>query len=178
MTSLDVVMTLLGVIVCSGAVLTVISRHVVHASLWLVITLAGVAGCYLVLGAEVLALAQVLVYVGAVVVLVLVALMLTRAPVRPSEDLDHPWPVRVAGAVLGAGTAGLLAWALVTAYGGSATRVRGTGEASGEMAESIFGTFVWPFELLSVVLLSAVVVALATFRLGRARRVPEGGEHG
>ena len=72
------------------------TRHVVHAALWLVVALVGVAGSLLVLGAELVALVLVLVYVGAVVVLVLFALMLTRAPIGP--DLEHragPW--RTAG---------------------------------------------------------------------------------
>nr|WP_309617533.1 NADH-quinone oxidoreductase subunit J [Salinibacterium sp.] len=51
--------------------LAVVSRQVVHAALWLVAALGALAGCYLVLGAEVVALVQVLVYVGAIVVLVL-----------------------------------------------------------------------------------------------------------
>ena len=57
------------------------TRHVVHSALWLVVCLGTLAGCYLVLGAEFVALVQLLVYVGAVVVLVLFALMLTRAPI-------------------------------------------------------------------------------------------------
>ena len=69
-----------------GALLAVTTRHVVHAALWLVVTPRGGRRCYLVLGAELVALVQVLVYVGAVVVLVLFALMLTRAPIGPDRE--------------------------------------------------------------------------------------------
>ena len=65
------------------------TRHVVHAALWLVVCLGAVAGCYLVLGAEFVALVQLLVYVGAIVVLVLFALMLTRAPDRAQPRDQH-----------------------------------------------------------------------------------------
>src|SRR4051794_23493763 len=60
----------------------------VHAALWLVVTLGAVAGIYLVLAAEFVAWVQVLIYVGAVVVLLLFALMLTRAPTGRQEDLN------------------------------------------------------------------------------------------
>ncbi|MEP6630994.1 MAG: NADH-quinone oxidoreductase subunit J, partial [Lapillicoccus sp.] len=86
MTARDVVFALIGVIAAASAVLAVTTRHLVHAALWLVVCLGTVAGCYVVLGAELVALVQVLVYVGAVVVLVLFALMLTRAPIGPNRD--------------------------------------------------------------------------------------------
>jgi NADH-quinone oxidoreductase subunit J len=62
------------------------------------------AGCYLVLGAELVALVQLLIYVGAVVVLVLFALMLTRAPLGRSPEHTADGTQRVAAAVLGVGT--------------------------------------------------------------------------
>ena len=76
MTSRDVLFCAVGLITAAGAVLAVTSRRVLHAALWLVVALAGLAGCYLVLGAELVALVQLLVYVGAVVVLVLFAVPL------------------------------------------------------------------------------------------------------
>ena len=81
MTGLDLAFATTGLITAAAAALAVTTRHVVHSALWLVVALLGLAGCYLVLGAELVALVQVLVYVGAVVVLVIVALMLTRAPI-------------------------------------------------------------------------------------------------
>ncbi len=83
MTVADVIM--LGVAVLGGAagLLVVTSRNVVHAALYLVVALLSVAGTFLALGAEFLAWAQVLVYVGAVIVLILFGLMLTRAPIGP-----------------------------------------------------------------------------------------------
>ena len=83
---------MLGVLVVAGAsaLLVVTSRNVVHAALYLVVTLVGVAATFLLLGAEFLAAAQVLVYVGAVVILILFGLMLTRAPIGPmATDNDN-----------------------------------------------------------------------------------------
>jgi NADH-quinone oxidoreductase subunit J len=80
MTAATVVFWLLSALTVSSAFMVVTTPHVVHAALWLVVTLGSVAGCFLVMTAELVAWVQVLVYVGAVVVLLLFALMLTRAP--------------------------------------------------------------------------------------------------
>ncbi len=105
MSGLDVMLSACAVLTVVSALLAVTSTRVVHAALWLVVALGAMAGVYLVLGAEVVALVQVLVYVGSVVVLVLFALMLTRAPTGASTDLDSPRPVKVLAAVVGLATA-------------------------------------------------------------------------
>ena len=89
MSARDVLMSADALLAAAAAVLAVTTRQVVHAALWLVVALGTLAGAYLILGAEVVALVQVLVYVGAVVVLVLFAMMLTRAPVGVSADVNN-----------------------------------------------------------------------------------------
>ena len=164
MTALDTAFAAVALVAVAGGMLAVTTRQVVHAALWLVVALLGVAGSLLVLGAELVALVLVLVYVGAVVVLVLFALMLTRAPIGP--DLAHragPW--RTAGAaVLGAGVAVLLASVLLPLAGDAVDRAEVT---STSVAGQLFGTWVWPFELLSLLLLVALVAALAVSRIPR-----------
>lgn len=164
MTSRDVLFAAVGLITAAAAVLAVTSRRVLHAGLWLVVTLGGLAGCYLVLGAELVALVQLLVYVGAVVVLVLFALMLTRAG-RGEVDTSpgHRW----LAAAVGAGVTVLLGGALVAAYGWETREV--TGASNQQIGEQIFGTWVWPFELLSLLLLAALVAALAVATTGHRR---------
>ena len=76
----EVVFLVMSAVAIASAVLAVGSRQLVHAALWLVVTLGAVAGCFVLMTAELLAWVQVLVYVGAVVVLVVFALMLTRSP--------------------------------------------------------------------------------------------------
>jgi NADH-quinone oxidoreductase subunit J len=127
------------------------------------VSLASLSGCYLVLGAELVALVQLLVYVGAVAVLVLFALMLTRAPIGRSHEHDTPLLQRAAALVVGAATAALLATVLISAFGNGATRIDG-GDTH-LLATQLFGSWVWPFELLSALLLAAVVAALALARL-------------
>ncbi len=159
MTTRDVVFTLIALVAAASAILAVRTRHLVHAALWLVVCLGTLAGCYVVLGAELVALVQVLIYVGAVVVLVLFALMLTRAPIGPNPGLDTSLGQRLAAAVLGGATAALLAAMLIPLVGEQPVQ-----PASGDthaVATAIFGTWVWPFELLSLLLLVALIGAFA-----------------
>ena len=81
MTTADVLLLALGALAIGSGIRVVATTHLVRAGLWLVVTLASLAGMYLVLGAELVAWVQVLLYVGAVVVLLLFAVMLTRAPI-------------------------------------------------------------------------------------------------
>jgi NADH:ubiquinone oxidoreductase subunit 6 (subunit J) len=156
----DALMLALGVIAVGSGALVVTSTHLVRAGLYLVISLGAIAGLYLVLGAELLAWVQILVYVGAVVVLLLFAVMLTRAPIGPSTDLDRPaGPAALIGAGVGFGLAALLADAFHwTRYDLPPT---GTAERVGAQ---IFGGWVLPFEVLSILLLAALVGAIVLSR--------------
>lgn len=168
MTTYDVLFTIAGAISVASALLAVSTKHLVHSALWLMVSLASVSGCYLVLGAEFVALVQLLVYVGAVAVLVLFALMLTRAPIGRSQEHDTPLLQRAAALVVGAATAALLATVLISAFGNGARHVDG-GDTH-LLATQLFGSWVWPFELLSALLLAALVAALALARLPIGRR--------
>src|SRR4051794_41633735 len=102
-------MLALGVIAVGAGALVVTSSHLVRAGFYLVVSLGAIAGLYLVMGAELVAWVQVLIYVGAVVVLLLFAVMLTRAPIGASDDLDRPgWPAALIGGGSGLGLAVLL----------------------------------------------------------------------
>jgi NADH-quinone oxidoreductase subunit J len=147
-----------------AAVLAVTSRRVVHAALWLVVALGALAGVYLALGAEVVALVQLLVYVGAVVVLVLFALMLTRAPIGVRPDLDAGPGRRLVAALAGLGVAGLVGGTLALAVGDSGVTPDLARGRARPLGLAIFGGWLVPFELLSVLLLAALVAALAVSR--------------
>jgi NADH-quinone oxidoreductase subunit J len=72
-----------------GALRVVMTKNIVHAALWLVLVLAGAAGQFILLVAEFTAVVQVLVYIGAIVVLFLFGIMLTRAPLGDSLEIDR-----------------------------------------------------------------------------------------
>ena len=167
MTTRDIVFVAVGAITALSALLSVTTKHVVHAALWLLVSLGTLAGCDLVLGQELVGLVQLLVYVGAIVVLVLFALMLTRAPIGPHAEIDTPAWQRVVGAVLGAVTTALLASLLLPLFSGATVDLAGGAPGGGTpaIAQAIFGTWVWPFELLSVLLLVALIGAFTVSRL-------------
>ena len=160
MTVADVLLIALGVIAVGSGALVVTSAHLVRAGLYLVVSLGATAGLYLVLGAELVAWVQVLVYVGAVVVLLLFAVMLTRAPIGASPDLDRaPGPALLVGAGVGLGLAALLA----DAFRWTRYELGEPGTAE-RMGEQIFGNWVLPFEVISILLLSALVGAIVLSR--------------
>ena len=163
MTAYEVVFVLLGVLTLGAAVLVVSSRQLVHAALWLVVALGGLAGCYLVLTAELIAVVQLLIYLGAVVVLLLFAVMVTRTSIGPVEDLDTG--NRPAAVLVALTAAGLLIALLVDAFDRAfvdlSTVEPGSAAALGA---AIFRTWVLPFEVISVLLLAALVGAVVLSR--------------
>ncbi|ROP30327.1 NADH-quinone oxidoreductase subunit J family protein [Couchioplanes caeruleus] len=172
MTVADALLLALGAVAVGSGALVVTSAQIVRAGLYLVVSLGAVAGLYLVLGAELVAWVQVLVYVGAVVVLLLFAVMLTRAPIGPSDDLDRPaWPALVVGGGVGLGLAALFAdafrWSIYPLP---------TPGTTDRMGAEIFGTWVLPFEVLSILLLAALVGAIVLSRpdIGAPKDAPDG----
>jgi NADH-quinone oxidoreductase subunit J len=165
-TAVEVLFGLLGVVAVGSAVLVVTTRQLVHAALWLVVTLGSIAGLYLLLSAEFVAWVQVLIYVGAVVVLLLFGLMLTRAPIGLSIDLDASVGQRIAAAVTAGATAGVVITALVDAFGGERIELGDDprGGSAGAAGVAIFRSWVLPFEVLSVLLLAALVGAIVLSR--------------
>lgn len=156
---------LLGLVALGSAILVVTTRQLVHAALWLVVTLGALAGCFLVLTAELVAWVQVLIYVGAVVVLLLFGIMLTRAPIGRSSDLDSG--NRWAALAVALGAAGTLVTVVVSGFR-SAYVDLGTNPTAGDartVGGSIFRYWVLPFEALSVLLLAALIGAIVLSRV-------------
>ena len=165
-TTRDIVFVAVGAITALSALLSVTTKHVVHAALWLLVSLGSLAGCYLVLGQELVGLVQLLVYVGAIVVLVLFALMLTRAPIGPHAEIDTP--ALAARRRRGArGARRPRCSRRCCCRSSPARRSTSTGRPTrhAAVAQAVFGTWVWPFELLSVLLLVALIGAFAVSRL-------------
>ena len=152
-----------------AALRLVTTKNVVHAALYLVVVLSSVGALYVLLFAEFVAVAQILVYVGAVVVLFLFGIMLTRAQIGRSLDLDSDQ--RWIGGVVALMLLGVLTFSLVDFFedeklpelsqsNAQITAERGT-KAVGD---SIFSDFIVPFEAVSVLLLAALVGAIVLAR--------------
>lgn len=162
-TGVEIAFLLVGLVTLGAALVTVTTRQLVHAALWLVVALGGLAVEYLLLTAEFIAWVQVLIYVGSVVVLLLFGLMLTKAPIGHSPDADSR-NKPVAAAVALAAT-GALVWVVVDAF--RTTWIDLDGAVQGSTAvtgEILFRHWVLPFEALSVLLLAALVGAIVLSR--------------
>jgi len=161
MVAQNVVFGILAVVMVTAAFRLVTTQNVVRAALFLAIVLSGVAAIYILLAAEFVAWVQVLVYIGAVVVLLLFGVMLTRAPIGRLGDLDNDQ--RILSALVALFLLGAMGAVLLDAFGDDKVgtpAIRRTAEVS----DSLFGTFVIPFEVASVLLLSALVGAVALAR--------------
>jgi len=152
---------ILAVVMGFSAIRVVTTKNVVHAALYLVLVLAGVAGIFILLAAEFLAIVQILVYIGAIVVLFLFGIMLTRAPIGRSNELDNSQ--RGISAVVGLFLFGVLATILFDGFGDDKLEGTQVGR-TGDVGLSIFQTYVIPFEVISILLLAALVGAVVIAR--------------
>jgi NADH-quinone oxidoreductase subunit J len=144
------------------AALRVVTTHnIVHAALWLVIVLAGVAAQFILLGAEFVAVTQVLVYIGAVVVLFLFGVMLTRASLGEDESVAKE--KRSMAAFVGVLLFAVMALALIDTWSDDRL-VIDEPQRVAEVSDSIFSQYIVPFEAVSVLLLAALIGAIVVAR--------------
>lgn len=151
----------LAAIMAYGAVRVVTTDNIVHAALYLVVVLAGGAGQFLLLGQEFVAWVQVIVYIGAVIVLFLFGIMLTRAPMRAEERLNNDlrgWALVPTG-LLGA----VLAVLLLDGYSDDKLGLTAPIRTSA-VTDSLFRHYLVPFELVGVLLLGALIGAVVLAR--------------
>ena len=141
----------------------VTSPNVVHAALFLVAALAGTAAVFLLLSAEFLAWVLVLVYIGAVIVLFLFGIMITRAPTgRDESHLDHRR--RLPALLVSLGLFALLMWGLISQWGDVTIDPITAGTPTTVLGEGLLGRFVFPFEVVGFVLLAALVGGITIAR--------------
>ncbi len=141
----------------AGLVVTV--KNVFHAALYLALALFSLAALYVTLDAYFLAAIQVLIYIGAVVVLAIFVINLTRTVTGTAVTLSRRWIIPAA--LVSALTACLIAVALMKSASGSAAPARDSGDATARIGRQLLGAYVLPFELVSVLLLSALIAAIA-----------------
>lgn len=159
-----------AVLVLGGAIGVVMTRNIVYAAFGLLVSLMGIAALFLITFAQFLALVQILIYGGAVVIVIIFALMLTRL-----DDFRHlsdhrGWPI---GAVAALAVFGLMIAAIVRTPVSTVPR-----EAVGfaELGETLFTDWAVPFEVASLVLLIALIGAVVMVR--RSDPDSDGGDRG
>ena len=161
---------LFAAIIVAAALAVVTTQNVVRAALYLITVFAGIVAIYLLLAAEFVAVTQILVYIGAIMVLMLFGIMLTRARIGRDVALTHDnWWIGVATAVLLAGVTG---YALLDAFGDDKlprdTQINGVaGSNTATVSDVMFQQYLVPFEVVSVLLLAALVGAIVLARKDR-----------
>ncbi len=166
MSAQNVFFYVIAAVMAFSAVRVVTVKNVVHAAMYLVMVLAGVAAQYVLLASEFVAATQVLVYIGAIIVLVLFGVMLTRAKLGQDVNLTNDyWYIGAFTAII---VFAVMAYALLDFWGddeldqaAASTQIVGNTE---QTADAIFSTYVVPFEAISVLLLAALVGAIVLAR--------------
>ena len=149
-----------AILALGGGIGVVATRNVVHAALFLLLSLVAVAGLYLLVFAEFLALVQVLIYGGAIIIVLLFAIMLTRSQEYPRISDNPQWPLAI---VAGLAMFGVLAAAFLW-------KTPPDSEAKGPgltiLGDSLFREWALPFEVVSLVLLVALIGAIIIAQAG------------
>ena len=149
----------LAAMTIGGASMIIVSRNLIHAVIWMVISMLGVAGLYLTLSADFIAVVQILIYVGAISVLMLFAIMLTPRAERDNAEGMLRLPAACAVFLLML----VLGWiAIDTDWG--AVRAAPLGEQARIIGESLINEYLLPFEIGAVLLTAALVGAIALAR--------------
>jgi NADH-quinone oxidoreductase subunit J len=178
MTGMQIVFLVAGLITLVAAVLVVTSRNLVHAGLWLILALAGVAVLFVLLEAGFLAIVQVAVYIDAIAILIIITVMLTRHAMRDDlPQLNRTWLwAALAGLILFTGL--LFLFTQVPAMDAEAVALSGAADTNLEnLGRSLVDVdqYVIPFEIASVLLLAALIGAIVVAR-PPTRGIKEGGE--
>ncbi|MPZ15040.1 MAG: NADH-quinone oxidoreductase subunit J [Chloroflexi bacterium] len=153
----------LGVLAIAGGVGLILARRIFHSALFLVLTLVSVAGVFVILGADFLAAVQVLVYVGAITVLLLFGIMLTPQTVQ-LPDIASPGQA-ISGALVAAALFVVtVAVVATTAWPRAAPLPLADQPTTNTIAFNLFNTYVLPFEIASILLLVAMIGAIVIAR--------------
>lgn len=161
----DFVFLALAGVLLGAALLVVLSRDIIRSGLWLVLSFAGLAGIYALLASPFLAVAQVLVYMGAISVLILFAIMITQSKAGPGRLVFQRqwWAGAIAAVVL---VALMLVAILLTTWPLAGDQI--VPQAARDIARLLFGDYLFAFEVVGVLLLAAVIGGLYL-----ARRDPD-----
>ena len=162
MTAEQIIFLIVAGVTLASGLLVVTTRNLVHAALWLVATLFGVAIMYTILNAGFIAVVQVVVYIGAIAILFIFAVMLTRKELRDNTpQLNKNWWSGALVAVLTfVGLAFLLqGW---SGFSKTAAAIPSGFDAVAELGNQLVSpeAYVLPFEVASVLLLAAMVGAV------------------
>jgi NADH-quinone oxidoreductase subunit J len=160
MSLLQIIFIIVAAATLGAAMMVVVARNLVHSALWLVAALFGVAVVFALLEAGFLAVVQVVIYIGAIAILMIFAIMLTRRIAQdsgPRYNANWAWALLLAGVFFAA-----LVW-MYSRWPGILTPLSSlNGDPLRELGVALVSpeAYVLPFELASVLLLAALIGAI------------------
>lgn len=154
----------LAVVTLGSASMVAMVRDLIHAVLFLILTFIGIAGLYITLSADFVAVVQILIYAGAISVLLLFAILLTPRASRDNASVSYRAPISMIAGLLG------VVIVFVTLDTEWAT-VKGDRfeNSAGEIGRALLDPYVLPFEVASIVLVVAMVGAIMLVHPGRQK---------
>ena len=159
--ALNIGFGLIATVMIFAAFSVVTTKNVVHAALYLVLVLAGVAAQFILASAEFLAVAQVMVYIGAVMVLFLFGIMLTRAQIGKEDGLNNQgWQLGIPVAVV---LFGLLGYVIFNTFEDDVLEERSPFPTE-QLSDQYLSAYLVPFLAVSFVLLAAAIGAIVLAR--------------
>lgn len=161
MTTSEILFWFLSVLAMFSAIMMLVSKNPIHSVLWLIVVFFAISGHYLLLNAQFLAIVNIIVYAGAIMVLFLFVIMLMNLN-KETEPQKNIW-MKFFGVISG----GLLLWIFISAsrssadiFDKNATLVEGENGLIGNLGKVLFSEYALPFEISSILFLSAMVGAV------------------
>ena len=155
---MNVVFYLLAAMTIGGALATVLLKHLVHAALAVTVVFAGLALMFLSLDAQFAGFAQILVYIGAVAILVVFAILLTRGAELPRGGVFcRSW---LAGLVIAAAIFSILAWSVSRSIGALSPQMAIPAVTVRDIGNALVGRYVLPLEMIALLLTAATIGAV------------------
>jgi NADH-quinone oxidoreductase subunit J len=157
----QLIFIILGLITLGAAVMVVTSQNLMRSALWLILAFFGIAGIFILLHAEFLAVAQILIYVGAIAMLIIFAIMLTRGLMDPKQPrFNEQW-----GVVGGFSALLFVALTFLVTRNNWPVQVAAVPpDAIQQLGSDFVGRYVVPFEVASVLLVVALIGAIIVAR--------------
>jgi NADH:ubiquinone oxidoreductase subunit 6 (subunit J) len=155
---MNLVFYILAALTVGGGLAAILLKHLIHAALAVTIAFAGLALLFLQLDAQFAGFAQILVYIGAVAILVVFAILLTRGADLPREGVFSPtWLV---GLVIAAGVFAVLGWAVLRSVDAVQQQTATPAVSVHDIGKALVGRYVLPLEIVALLLTAATIGAV------------------
>jgi NADH-quinone oxidoreductase subunit J len=158
MQSMNVTFYLIAVLTLAGGLAAILLKNLVHCVLALTVAFAGLALLFLELDAQFAGFAQILVYIGAVAILIVFAILLTRSSESPKGGVfSNTW---IVGLVIAAGVFAVLGWAVLQSVRAVPQQTAVPAVTVHDIGNALVGRYVLPLEIVALLLTAATIGAV------------------